>query len=46
MLGDHHLSRVEDSIDYLTLDDLEKIPVTNLDELCHNIVYEKEYHLY
>ena len=46
ILGEHLISRTEDSDDYLTLDDLENIPVSSLDEICHNFVYERKYHLY
>ena len=46
ILGEHLISRTEDSDDYLTLDDLENIRVSSLDEICHNFVYERKYHLY
>ena len=46
ILGEHLISRTEDSDDYLTLDDLENFPVSSLDEICHNFVYERKYHLY
>ena len=46
ILGEYHITRSEDSNDYLTLDDLENIPVANLDEICRNIVYESKYHIY